>query len=764
MPLDDSQPTSALPSPSDGGDATYALLDPIVAEARKRLERCQEFESESRRRFLEDLKFRHGDSDNGYQWPNAIKNSRDIDQRPCLTMNIVRQHNLMIVNEAARNKSSIKIMGTGGGASAESANIFKWLIRHIEYQSTAQDAYEVARNFQVDGGIGHWRIVTRYETPETFDQEIYIVPVPDPLSIFYDPDAKQADKSDGRFAFVFDIVPKEEFRDAYPELIDLIGEQPLGTGSTGGDWLPKDHIMVAEYFRKVEIKDELVGFVGQDGVRRALLKSKMPQDVYDGLVADTTTRRRDTWTQQIEWFLIIGDRIVDQVIWPGKYIPLIPVIGEETLIEGLMDRKGHTRAMKDAQRMYNYNASSQTEFVALQTKVPWLAASKAIENFQGYWNTANTINHSYLPFNHYDESNPEMPIPPPQRLEPPNFAPGFESGMQTAFNQMMMTSGQYQNQMGMQGNERTGKAIQERQEQSDTSTYHFQNNYGRALRNTGKQLIDLIPKVYDTKRIRRLTNDEGDEIDVEIDPAQAQALQVLQDHQGQVIRRIFNPGVGMYDVAADVGPAQGTKRQEVVEQLGMFLTQAPALTAVIGDLLLKNMDFDEAQEAARRLRRMVPPQALGQGPSQSEQALQMQIASLQGALTKALQRAGADRIKLMGKNQMRDIEVYEAETDRIKALAGMLPTDEGGLATMIDQLVKDTLATHLLPILEANQGGVQEESGGTAGPSAASPPMEGAQQAPDGEWYLQDPTRQGKYMRVVPLAQMRKPKGVIENA
>lgn len=752
----------AMTSPIRGQPQSATSIDPVIREATDRLDRCQEWESTSRRRFIEDLKFRHGDAENGWQWPNAIRNTRDIDQRPCLTMNMVRQHNLQIVNEARRNKSSIKIMGTGGGASAESASIFKWLIRHIEYQSNAQAAYQVAREFQVDGGFGYWRILTDYESEDTFDQEIYLRPVPDPLSVFLDPDAKQRDGSDARFGFVFDMLPDDQFAEAYPEIADLVGDQPLGTSSTGGDWIPEDHILVCEYFRKVPIKDRLLGFLDPSGVRRSIRESRLPKNLAAELLADEKTKVRDLWVDQIEWYLIAGDRVIDHTIWLGKYIPIIRLIGEETIIDGQLDRKGHTRSMKDAQRMYNYNCSAQVEFGALQSKTPWVAPVKAIEGFQGYWSTANTINHSYLPYNHQDEQNPDKPIPPPFRQEPPQTAPAYESGMTTAFNQMMMTSGQWQNQMGMMGNERTGSAIRERQEQSDTSVYHFQDNYGEALRLTGKMLIDLIPRVYDTRRVRRLVTDDGTEIDVEIDPAQAQALQVYQNHQQEVIRRIFNPGVGMYDVAADVGPAQGTKRQETAEALTLILTQAPALTGVIGDLLMKALDFDEAQEAARRLRRMVPPQALGQGPSQAEQELRGQVQSLQTALTKTMQRAGADRLKLQGKDQLREIEVYEAETGRIQALAKMLPTDEGGLAQMIDQLIKDTLATHLLPIMEANLGA--GGGGAGAGVPGEPPPMEGAQRAPDGEWYLQDPTRSGKYLRVVPLAQERKPRGVISNA
>lgn len=747
---------------------SLASLDPIIREARQRLDRAMEWEAESRRRFLEDIKFRHGDADNGYQWPNAIRHSRDVDQRPCLTMNVVRQHNLQIVNQARQNKSSIKIMASGGGASAESAQIFKWLIKHIEYNSNAQSAYQIAREFQVDGGYGWWRITTDYESADSFDQEIYIRPVPDPLNVLIDPDAKQRDKSDARWAFVFDIVPKDEFREAYPEIADLLGELPLGASSTGGDWIPRDHIMVAEYFRKVQVKDQLLGFV-LNGERKALRRSKMPPELARELLEDPETISRDVWIPQIEWYLIVGDQVIDQTIWPGKWIPLIMVLGEETIIEGILDRKGHTRAMKDAQRMYNYNASAQVEFGALQSKTPWIAPALAIEEYQQYWGTANQVNHSVLPFKHIDDEG--NPVPPPFRQEPPTASPAYQSGMETAFNQMMMTSGQWQNQMGMMGNERTGLAIQERQAQSDTSVFHFEDNYGEALRFTGKQLIDLIPKIYDTKRVRRLVTDDGTELEVEIDPAQAQAFAVTLNHQEQVIRRVFNPSVGMYDVAADVGPAQGTKRQESAQALTTIITQAPALTGIIGDLLMKSLDFDEAQEAAQRLRRMVPPQALGIGPSPAEQALQQQNQALQGALAKSLQRGGAERLKLVGKDQMRDIDVYKAETDRMTALQKLLPTDSEGLASVIDQLVKDTLATHLLPILEANQANLggdmsQEQSQPVAGAGAGagSAPVEGARQAPDGEWYLADPTRVGKYLRVVPLAQERRPRGIISNA
>jgi hypothetical protein len=342
---------------------------------------------------------------------------------------------------------------------------------------------------------------------------------------------------------------------------------------------------------------------------------------------------------------------------------------------------------------------------------------------------------------------------------------------------MMMASGQWANQQGQMGNERTGTAIQQRLQQGETSTYHFQDNYEDSLIYTYQQVIDLIPRVYDTRRIKHILADDGTEMEVEIDPRAAQAYAQEMDRENNVIRRVFNPVMGKYDVAATVGPNVQTKRQEAVDALTMILTEAPALTSIIGDILMRNLEFDDAQEAALRLKRLVPPQALGYGPTPNEQQQALQIQQLQNSLAEAMQQQGKDALKLIGKDQMRDIDVYKAETDRIKAI---LPgVDPAGLQTLLTQLIDDALQTNLMPLLKANIPGIGEQSGeegaedraggngneGLAARRAAGvapgsqPPIPGAQQAQDGQWYILDPTRRTRYLRVGPLIQERSPPG-----
>lgn len=1080
-------------------NSSGAYADPIIAEARKRWDRCSEWESSSRLKFLEDLKFANGDSDNGYQWPANIRQSRDTDSRPCLTMNVLRQHNLQISNEARKNKSSVKIIPLGGGSTSDSAMLFADIARHVEYISNAQAAFTMARNFQIDGGIGWWRVVTDYVSPETFDQDIYVLPVKDPLSIYMDPDIQQKDGSDAHFAFVFDTLPEDEFDEAYPKFKGQASLSPLGIGSVD-DWVARGSVRVCEYFRKVFKDDELFSFIHL-GQRKTVRGSFLTPEMKKALKSDKLTKVRETQIESIEWKLIVGEKIIDETDWPGKYIPLVRVIGEETTIDGVLDRKGHTRAMKDAQRMYNYNAllaldtpiptpsgwttigqltagsevfdqnglpvkvkevlpihenekcfritfdngysvvtdaghiwrveergkrtaksyswadctvstielqkgkhfikvpkalklpektllvdpyvlgswlgdghsssgrisaheddateqkalfaelgyeagevvldgentkgvrytvlalrgkldalgvlndkhvpaeylrgsrnqrlgllqglmdtdghyaepvhqcifvntnprlagavlelcaslgikatinkqpsqasifpdgklrvsqenyriqftadsdlpifrlyrkavkqtagrnthwrrykrigiksvepivsvparcitldtpdhlflctegmipthnSAQVEFVALQGKTPWVASIKAIEGVESMWNTANTTNHSVLIYNSNDDEGNE--IKAPERTPPPTAAPAYEMGMNTAFNQMMMTSGQWQNQMGMQGNERTGAAIGKRQEQGATATFHFEDNYEDALRFTGKIIIDLVPKVYDTKRVLTIQAADETDMEVEINPAAKQALELQMARNGKVARRIFNPQIGLYNVAAKAGPAYGSKREQTVEALTLILTQAPALTGLVGDLLLSSMDFDKAQEAAQRLKRMVPPQALGDGPSPEEQKLQEQVRTLTLALGKALTQTGKDQVKLIGKAQARDIDVYKAKTDRLKTLLGAIPPEQMDLRDLIQQLIDDSEAISLKPIVEANKDDIDNEtvrvkpdsqvqSSDQNSDQNSGAPVPGAKRAPDGQWYLEDPTRKGKYLRIGP--------------
>lgn len=729
----------------------------ILREVRRRFDRCQEWESTARTRFVQDMKFCYGDAYNNYQWPSALYSQRDSVDKPALTINKTHQHCLQIINDARQNKTGIEVRPVGDGASQEAAEVFEGVIRHIEYISNAQAAYDTATWNQVVGGIGWLRVVTDYANKKSFDQEIFIRRVPNALSVYLDPDIQQYDGSDARFGFVFRDMPKEEFDAAYPKLKDKIGSNFTGdTMNNDGDWINDDHVRVCEYFRVVEDRDHLIALV--DG--SVILESESEPEALKALAmqfagvddpaaairmdADDEPMRREVTTSRIEWFEIAGDQIVKRREWPGVYIPLVRVVGEETVIDGQMDRRGHTRALINPQQMYNYWSSSAVEQVALQTKTPWQASMEAVGPYEEYYKNANLINTAWMPWVEYDENGRQNT--PPKRLDPPVMADAFLKGMQVSANEMMMVSGQYQAVMGAQSNETSGKAINARQRQGDNATYHFIDHLGQAIRFLGKILVDLIPRIYDTPRVQRILNEAGEESEVHIDPSaelahQAQETSPMPGTQGQPgskpdVRVIFNPGVGQYDVVADVGPAYATQRQEAFNAFVQIMQSNPELMGQVGDLMFKAADFPMAADIAERLNDIrlgnsVPKeiveklktalmemqqktgQTIGQLVQQlAEEQLERKKMSADFATQKAKAAvAGGDGAEESAADTLRaqteavqasegmKVDEYDAETRRLAVIA---KTDPEAMKPIFREMISQMIGEAIGPLMDAH--------------------------------------------------------------
>ena len=683
-------------------------IDPIVKEAHARFERCQEAESDFRKLFVDDMKFANGDADNGWQWPDTIRNSREGDSRPCLTINKTRQHNLQIINDAKKNKPSIKTLPVDGNADIEIAKILDGIIRHIEYNSHAEIVYDTATEFAVQGGIGYWRVVTEYAHDATFEQEIFLRRVKDPMMVYLDPDIESADGSDAKYGFVFEYLTKEEFESSYPN--DEAKDINFPLERSGNAWLDKDKIRIAEYFCK-SVKQEVLINHPEYG---PILASDLPdQDEAKALLADSSVQKRPVEQPVITWYLLAGDKVIDTKPWPGRYIPIVRVVGEEIVIDGKVERKGHTRGLKDAQRMYNYMSSANVEYIALQTKTPYVAPVEAIEGYENEWANANHDNMAFLPYNQWTADGHE--IARPQREQPPVGAAAYLQGMNTAQQELMMASGQYQEQFGQQSNAQAGVAIQARQRQGDTATYHFIDNVARAIRFTGRILVDLIPKIYDTARVVRIMGEDGSETFAQLDPNQPQPVTQQPSQGDEEARLIYNPSIGRYDVTVEVGPSFETRRQEAFNALTQIMSQDKDLMKVAGDLLFKAADFPMAEDVAERLHRTIPPAILGEGPSPQEQDMQQKMqhmGQMIDHLTQMLQQAQSEQSH---QQQEVSIRAYEAETKRIAALPEIDPQVIAHVATQVVMQMMQTGSPGIPPPALQQQEQAQQSNPPSAG-------------------------------------------------
>ena len=676
--------------------------DALLAEIRANFKRCEDWEATARQNFIDDVKFGNGDARNLWQWPDDVQKARTLpgSQKPMLTVNKTRQHCLQIINDARQNKVGIQIRPVGGEATEKAAELYEALIRGIEYRSNATLAYEAAMYNAVFGGIGYARVHVDYADEDSFDQDIFIKRVADPLTIYLDPDIQEYDGSDARFGFVFEDLPRKEAEAKYRRYKQAFSDTPVD-GSDG--WSGKEKVRVCEYFWRVETADTLIALPDGQTVR----KSDLPPGAYDALKAEAEMagaelRERAIVNQAVEWCKVIGNTIVERRPWLGKYIPIARLVGEETVIDGKMDRKGHVRALLDPQKMYNYNSSGSVEFVALQTKSPWLSSARAVEGYEQQWTEANVKNASVLIWNDVDEAG--NPVAPPQRLAPPPAASGHIEGMQVAQQELMLASGQYQAIMGAPSNETSGRAINARQRQGDNATYHFIDHQAVMIRFLGRIVLDLIPKVYDTARVLQAMGRDDKRFKVQVDPeapepATMQADPADEDFDAETVAAVLNPAIGKYDVISDVGPSYATQRQEAFNAFSQILQQQNGAWQIVGDLWAESADFPGSEKLAERLRKMLPPAVKG-GPSPAEQELQQQLQAISQTANAAVQQLQAQLAE--AEQKLKDQEAdqarkdYEAETNRLRAIGGI---DPEAMKPVIREMVSEMVGQAIVPLM-----------------------------------------------------------------
>ena len=377
-------------------------------------------------------------------------------------------------------------------------------------------------------------------------------------------------------------------------------------------------------------------------------------------------KTREIMSKKLEWYKIAGASIIDRRELKGRYIPLIKVVGIERVIEGRLERKGQVRQLKDAQRMYNYNTSAQVESAALATKTKWIVPTDAIEGNEVAWANANRDNAAYLTYKHVDADG--NPMGPPQRIDPAESVPAYLDGMKIAAAEMEMASGQQANQQTNPAIERTPAAVDARERHGETATYHFIDNLAIAIRYTGRVIIDLIPHIYDTQRVIQILGKDGHQTNVTVQP-DLQTSYEEQKVDEAITNVLFNPKVGRYEVESDVGPAYASQRQEAWNAFVQITTGAPELINEIGDLMFQSADFPMADKIAERIKRKIKnltPWLLDDQPGPIIQQLQEQINTLSKQLGDALQNLAEKTLKLKGKEEMRDIDVYTAKVTHIQ--------------------------------------------------------------------------------------------------
>lgn len=608
---------NALQEAATSGDSEQKE---ILSMAMDRFAAAQEASNEWRSLATIDLRFSSND-----QWDDGARRDREVTGRPCFTEDHISPAVRQIVNESRQNRPSIEVDPKGDGADVDTSMVIAGLIRDIEYQSNADTAYDIAEEYAVRTGLGYFRLVPEYAETDSFDQVLRIKQIEDPLTVYMDPDHKEQDGSDAEWAFVVRDISKTDFTRLYPEA-DMQNSLPFDLNNNG--WVSDDTVRVAEYFYK-EYKSVMIYHVktfakALDGsmmlFNDEVTRIKPTKEELDSQTK-VIVKKRKAEQCTVKWLVINGKEVLSETIFPGQFIPVFPVKGEEFWVDNKRVIMGAVRRAIDSQKIINFMVSSQVEAIDMGNKVPYIGAAGQFEGFEDRWRNANNTNYAYLEYNTVDVDG--KPIAPPTRQSVETPIQAIQATRQQSDNSMKQIFGIYESATGAQSNETSGVAIIARKEQSSNSNFHYYDNLVRAIKHLGRVLVEVIPTYYDTARTVRIVKPNGE-----------QELTAINQYLEN--GKIHKMEAGLYAVVVKTGPSYMTKRQKLVENGTALISQYPQAGPLIADLLVQASDFEGAQEMAARLRTQVPPEVLaasgesgaGVDPKAQIQSLTVQ---LQGA-------------------------------------------------------------------------------------------------------------------------------------
>ena len=590
--------------------------DEILSIALDRYEDCNTSASEIYKDALDDIRFGVGE-----QWTSDT--TRDRIDRPCLVENRLAASIHQVVNSHRQNRPMIKVSPKKENGDNEVTDVVNGLLRSIQYHSDSEDAIDWAFDCAVRGGIGWFRICTDYEDEEGFDQQITIEKISNiedvkiPFHLCHESDFR-----DMPYAFIESTMSRDDFETRYTN-VDIANWK---TDVTQAGWLTDTTVRIAEYFVVEQTEKQIHKLSDGSSV------SEKPNYLEGQAPGPSVIASRKVIERKIKWYKLTASAILEKGEFPGVFIPLIPIVGEEVLIGGKRKFYSWIHHSKDSQKMLNYWRSATAERIALATKSKWVVASTQIENWENEWNNSNRSNNILL---HYDPvTEGGTLVPPPQPVQPAQADMALINAANSAVDSIKATSGMFDASLGNTGPEKSGKAILARQSQSDLGGFHFFDNCAKAMRHAGRIIVDIIPEVIDTERAVKILGEDQ------------QSKIVTVNKQFATDGKLYDLTVGEYDVMVETGPSFLSKQQETASHLRDLSQNDPVLIQSTRDLVMKYLGMPS--EVVERVAKTIPPQLM-QGQDKSDpvpvaqvQAMAMEFQKKEQDLQGIIEKAMAD--------------------------------------------------------------------------------------------------------------------------
>jgi hypothetical protein len=655
----------------------FSSTEEFLKDMREQYQADLDFDRFNREQALDDKKFAAGE-----QWDQTV-----LDQRkglPCLVINNIPQFTAQLVGDWRESRKAVKVVPSND-EDVEIASVRGDLIRSIEYQSRADRVYDSAFESLVQCGDGAFRVSVEYARDDVFDQDIFIRPIEDALSVVWDRYSVDPTGRDAKRVFVNDRIPKKEYKAKYGEISpDALEDGALMEQISLTGWCDDESYQITEYWRLIERK-QLMGLF-ENGKVFTITKDNL-EDLVEANGYPVKTRT--SWCTYAQMHLCTGFNILSG---PYEYklnrLPIIRMSGRVVNVSGRRVRYGMVRFMKDAVRLKNFWRSVAAEQLGYAPKAKWMVTESAVEGREVQLRKAHLSRDPILIFNDEAEFGRNV-----QRVDPPGIEAALLNEASTNAQDMKDVTGIHDASLGIRSNETSGRAIMARQREGDVANLTFHDNGNAAVLEAGDVVNQLIPQVMDgTRVVRTIGEDETPKFVKLNDPMDPDAVDM---------------SVGMFDVALSTGSSYTTRRVEAAQAMMDAIQVWPQLMSVAGDLVAKAQDWPGADKLAERLKKTIPPELLEEGEEGGLGIGPEELQQMQQQLQQLAMENQEYKMKEHNKERELEIDYYNAVTQRIRALSDHEVDNQKQSLDAINVLLKTSKDVDELDLKE--QMGLQKE-------------------------------------------------------
>jgi len=607
------------------------------------------------------------------QWDDELD---DVATQFRGTFDLIKPQRNRIISELWANPVDITFKPKDG-AEPETAEILTGMYRTDMMK--AEEAMETAQQDQVDCGFGAFRFVTEYESKEddlNNYQRVCVEPIAEANNVVYfDSNAKKKDKSDAKWCCILTTFTKTGWEDFCKENgINYEDNKEPATFKTPNRtnsyfWRSKqDEIKIGEFYYREKKRERVLIFEDPLGQVKSVYQKDIKEalDELDELgFVKVGEKYKDKCTVYKK--IVTGEKELKKQRIAGEYIPVIPVYGDHSRVEGREIWRGIYHDAQDPQRLHNFIMSyTASAYVKSPVEKPTFYDGQ-IQGKEIYWTQAG----DHLPYRLVNEVSPitnaPYPAGPIEYSKPPQIPQGAAALIEMTRRAVTDVTGSTLDTEQMLSGQVTEGQIGEVKKSQNMETFLYQNNFALAMKHAGCVYASIAAEIYDIPREVTVTNPDGTETEAMIMES------VFDDESGEMIM-INDITKGRFEVYADPGPSFQSQKEQAraeLERLYGVTVGTPEGNLILLSylMLLEGPKTDHLRDWARN-------QLILQGliePDTDEEKAMLQQANQPKEPDAATLMGMAEMLKAQSnaKNDAdsNQIDAYNAETKRMEAIS-----------------------------------------------------------------------------------------------